>query len=173
MAQSGTGSGGDCHNREEETAERTRMVNLTATSTRRSKGRRSMWSGVVLAKYWALQLPGTALLIVIVLAVGEHFAWPQWIVWATVAAWVAKDALLYPLLWRAYDPSDPTAFPYPLESARGVALTRVDPTGRVRIWGELWRAELACGARPIEKGETVQVVSRDGLTLLVEPFVAT
>lgn len=148
------------------------MIGSTSVRSQRSTGGRSMWSGEVLAKYWALQLPGTALLAVVMHGVGEHYAWPQWIVWAVVALWVAKDAILYPFLWRAYDPSDPTALPYPLESAQGAALTRIDPTGLIRIWGEIWRAELAGGARPIAEREAVRIVARDGLTLLVEPGVA-
>lgn len=128
-----------------------------------------MWSGMVLTKYWALQLPATALVIVVLLAVGDRLAWPQWIVWTIVAVWVAKDAILYPFLWRSYDPSDPAALPYPVEGAKGVAIDRIDPSGLVRIWGELWRAELSRGARRIEEGETVQVNARHGLTLLVEP----
>ena len=39
------------------------------------------------------------------------------------------------------------------------------PDGQVRIHGELWRARCEKGADP---GERVRVVSRDGLTLLVE-----
>jgi membrane protein implicated in regulation of membrane protease activity len=128
-----------------------------------------MWSGVVLAKYWALQLPATALVIVVLLGVGDRLAWPQWIVWTIVAVWVAKDAILYPFLWRSYDPSDSAASPYPMEGAKGVAIDRIDPSGLVRIGGELWRAELSRGARRIEEGETVQVNARHGITLLVEP----
>lgn len=128
-----------------------------------------MWSGLVLAKYWALQLPATLLVIVVLLALDDGLAWPQWIVWTIVAAWVAKDAILYPFMWRAYAPSDPTALPYPMQGAKGVAIDRIDPRGFVRIAGELWRAELSRGARRIEEGETVQVNARHGLTLLVQP----
>jgi membrane protein implicated in regulation of membrane protease activity len=127
-----------------------------------------MWSALVLAKYWALQLPGTALVIVVLLGVGERLVWPQWIVWTIVAMWIAKDAILYPFVWRSYDPSDPAALPYPVKGAKGIAINCIDPSGLVRIWGELWRAELSSGARRIEQGETVQVNARDGLTLLVE-----
>lgn len=128
-----------------------------------------MWSGRVLAKYWALQLPGTALATLILLAVDDSLGWPQWVAWTIVALWVLKDAILYPFLWRAYDPSDPAALPYPMEGAKGFAIERIDPRGVVRISGELWRAELSHGARRIERGETVHVDARQGLTLLVEP----
>jgi membrane protein implicated in regulation of membrane protease activity len=40
------------------------------------------------------------------------------------------------------------------------------PTGQVQIGGEIWAAECAAGA---DAGETVRVVGRSGLTLLVEP----
>jgi membrane protein implicated in regulation of membrane protease activity len=145
------------------------MFSSTPASSARRKNRRRMWSGVVLAKYWALQLPATALVIVVLLAFSNHLAWPQWVVWTIVAVWVIKDAVLYPFVWRSYDPCDPAALPYPIEGAKGVAIDRIDPSGRVRIWGELWRAELSPGARRIEQGETVQVNARHGLTLLVEP----
>jgi membrane protein implicated in regulation of membrane protease activity len=40
------------------------------------------------------------------------------------------------------------------------------PLGQVRLQGELWRARCVVGA---SAGETVRVVDREGLTLLVEP----
>jgi membrane protein implicated in regulation of membrane protease activity len=40
------------------------------------------------------------------------------------------------------------------------------PLGQVRLRGELWRARCELGASP---GETVRIVGRDSLTLLVEP----
>ena len=128
-----------------------------------------MWAGMVLAKYWALQVPATAVVIVVLLGLAERLVWPPWIVWTVVAVWVAKDAILYPFLWRSYDPSDPSALPYPMQGARGVAIYCIDSCGFVLIWGELWRAELSRGARPIQEGETVRVNARNGLTLLVEP----
>jgi membrane-bound serine protease (ClpP class) len=40
------------------------------------------------------------------------------------------------------------------------------PTGQVRVSGEIWEARCAAGADP---GDTVRVVGREGLALLVEP----
>ena len=40
------------------------------------------------------------------------------------------------------------------------------PLGQVRLRGELWRARCEAGA---SAGDTIRVVDRDGLTLLVEP----
>ena len=145
------------------------MASSKPEGTKPSTRRRRMWAGPVLAKYWALQLPATVLVCMLVIALGERLAWPLWIVWTMVAIWVAKDAILYPFLWRAYDPGDPAALPNPDEGAQRGAIDRIDPTGRVRIWGELWRSELSRGARRIEAGEAVQVKARHGLTLLIEP----
>jgi membrane protein implicated in regulation of membrane protease activity len=50
------------------------------------------------------------------------------------------------------------------EEARVISPCR--PTGQVQIGGELWAAQCEAGA---DAGETVRVVGRRGLTLLVEP----
>ena len=144
------------------------MLGSAPTNVERVKTGRSMWSPWVLAKYWALQLPATALLIVVLLGLGERLAWPPWMVWTITAVWVAKDAILYPLLWRSYDFNDPGALPYPIHNAKGIAVDPIDPSGTVRIWGEIWRAELSRGARRIEQGEAVRVKARHRLTLFVE-----
>jgi membrane protein implicated in regulation of membrane protease activity len=55
------------------------------------------------------------------------------------------------------------------ETLTGKAATVVSPcrpSGQVRIAGEIWAARCSAGA---DAGETVTVVGRDGLTLLVEP----
>jgi membrane-bound serine protease (ClpP class) len=43
------------------------------------------------------------------------------------------------------------------------------PSGQVRLNGEIWAARCEAGADP---GDTVRVVARDGLTLVVEPVGA-
>ena len=43
------------------------------------------------------------------------------------------------------------------------------PSGQVRLDGEIWEARCAAGADP---GDTVRVVGRDDLTLVVEPAPA-
>ena len=53
-----------------------------------------------------------------------------------------------------------------LIGARAEVVSPCRPRGQVRVEGELWRASCESGADP---GETVRVVGRDGLTLLVEP----
>jgi membrane-bound serine protease (ClpP class) len=53
-----------------------------------------------------------------------------------------------------------------LIGARGEVAAPCHPVGQIRVAGELWRARCERGAG---RGETVRVVGRDGLTLLVEP----
>jgi membrane protein implicated in regulation of membrane protease activity len=141
----------------------------TATSQERTENRRRMWSRQVLAKYWAMQVPATVIVLVTALLLEGGFGWPHWIVWAIVAAWTAKDGLLYLFVWPAYDPGYLTAFPYRMEGMTAVAVGRIDRRGTVRIWGELWSAELSQQERQIEEGEKVKVKARHGLTLLVAP----
>lgn len=54
-----------------------------------------------------------------------------------------------------------------LPGTHGVARTVIQPTGQVHVQGELWTAELAEGAEPIQPGEKVEVVRVDGLRLIV------
>jgi membrane protein implicated in regulation of membrane protease activity len=48
--------------------------------------------------------------------------------------------------------------------------TACRPNGQVRLGGELWEARCEAGA---DAGETVTVVGRENLTLVVEPRTAT
>ena len=122
----------------------------------------------MLLRYWLLQLPGTALLVLLLVLFRDRLEIPTWMFWSIVTIWVAKDVLLYPLVWRSYD----TAYPgtaHSMEGAYGVATERIDPKGYVRVRGELWRAELVDGVAPIDKGERVLVEMRRDFVLLVKP----
>lgn len=129
---------------------------------------RRLWSGRVLGKYWALQIPGTLLLIVILHLLQDYLSISTWLLWSIVGFWVVKDVMLYPIVWRSYDPGYPATL-HSLDGARGVATEQLDPSGYVRVRGELWRAELARGARPVKKGEPIRVQTMRDFTLLVIP----
>lgn|SRR5690606_11969849 len=128
-----------------------------------------MWSAPVLIKYWSLQLAGWVVVLVVAWIAAELFGWPKKAVWIIAGAWAAKDVLLYPLVWRAYEQRDSDASAYPAAGTPGVVLRRLDPKGAVRIRGERWSAVAAEGAAPVEPGERVRVVGREGMTLIVEP----
>lgn len=55
--------------------------------------------------------------------------------------------------------------PETLIGQSAVVVVPCQPAGQVRVQGELWRARCEAG---VGEGETVRIVGRDGLTLVVE-----
>lgn len=92
---------------------------------------------------------------------------PVWFVWGLVGLWLAKDAILFPFTWRAYDWDSP-AGANTMVGLRGIAQERLAPSGYVRVRGELWRAEILAGTPPVDRGEAVRVLEVHGLKLLVQ-----
>ena len=128
------------------------------------------WSSRILLRYWLLQLPALALLVLILMFAQRWVDLPAWIFWGSLAIWVVKDAVLYPFVWRAYDwerSEDSSS----MVGAKGIAKELLAPLGYVQVRGELWKAELAGGYEPVEEGEPVLVQKIRGLTLIVEPCV--
>ena len=71
------------------------------------------------------------------------------------------------LLWnRKVRSNRKTVGAQTLIGKEATAVSACRPDGQVRIGGEIWAARCSAGA---DAGETVTVVGRDGLTLLVEP----
>ncbi len=127
------------------------------------------WSTRILAKYWLLQLPGLALLAFILIFIQRWVNLPEWVFWGSLAMWVVKDAVLYLFVWKAYDWDHPEGA-NSLTGARGIAKEPLAPSGYVKVRGELWKAELVQGSRPIGEGENVQVRGARGLILIVQPW---
>lgn len=120
----------------------------------------------MILKYALLQLPGVALLAVILIMAGEWFDIPARYSFGILLLWVAKDVALFPFVWRAYD-TDSRKTANSMIGRRGMARERLSPSGYVYIGGELWQAEVIEGNSSVEKGGTVQVHGVRGLTLLV------
>ena len=120
----------------------------------------------VVVKYFILQLPGQLSFVLIMLLFRQWVELPGHLTWGLIAFWVGKDVILFPFLWRFYDPS---YYPdlFHMVGRKGVALTRLDPDGRVRVRGERWRAVAAQGQAPIDKGQTIRVEAIKGLRLKV------
>jgi membrane protein implicated in regulation of membrane protease activity len=125
----------------------------------------------VLLRYAALQVPGQAFVLLLAIAGWEWLGVPGWTVWAVPLAWALKDALLFPFVWRAYEPDDRFASAG-LVGSTAVVEEPLAPSGWARIGPELWRAELAAGAETAPRGALVRIVRVDGLVLLVEPVDA-
>lgn len=127
-----------------------------------------------LLRYWLLQLPGIALLGALLYGALQA-GWIDWLTFgAILAAWVAKDALLYPFVRKAYAAGEA---PHPRERLVGregqtVQALDSENSGYVRIGGELWRARLdpAADADAALPGTRVRVQAADGFTLRVTPL---
>lgn len=122
----------------------------------------------VALRYAALQVPGQVFVALLSLAAWEWLGAPAWLAWGVPIFWIVKDALLFPFVWRAYEPDDPSA-PGGLVGATCVVEEPLGPEGWVRVGPELWRAELLAGSDAAPRGARVRVVRVDGLVLRVEP----
>ena len=114
------------------------------------------------------QVPGVVLLYLLLILARRVVAFPTWFIWSLVAFWVIKDLILFPAVWRAYDRErrdDASS----MIGSRGIAEDRLNPSGYIRVHGELWKAEVMGGSPSIGEGEQVTVREIRGLTLLVEP----
>jgi membrane protein implicated in regulation of membrane protease activity len=128
---------------------------------------RKGWSARVLLRYTLLQVPFTALVIVVLIWVRKWVDLPIWFICGLVAFLVIKDIVLFPFVWRAYDPDSP-ALTNTMEGARGIAISDLHPSGYVEIGAEKWQAEVIEGSPPIRRGQRVRVHGIRGLTLLVQ-----
>ena len=126
------------------------------------------WTLRVIWRYTLLQLPGLALVIIITMLARQHLDIPRLYAWGIVILWMAKDVVLFPFVWRAYD-TDRQDHDNTMIGARGMAKDRLSPTGYVLVRGELWRGEVERGYPAIEAGAPVRVQRVRGLTLLVRP----
>ena len=128
---------------------------------------RKGWSARIVLRYALLQIPFTALLVIVLILIRKWVDLPIWFVFGLVALLVIKDIALYPLVWRAYDPDSP-ALSSQMEGARGIAIDDLQPTGYVEIGAERWRAEVIGGGPAIRRGQRIRVREIHGLTLLVQ-----
>jgi len=126
------------------------------------------WSPRVIWRYTLLQLPGLALVIMITILACRYINIPRLYAWGIVILWAAKDLVLFPFVWRAYD-MDRQEHANTMIGARGLAKDKLSPSGYVLVRGELWRAEVRKGYPPIEAGRPVHVEAVRGLTLFVRP----
>jgi acetolactate synthase-1/2/3 large subunit len=85
------------------------------------------WTARVLVRYILLQVPGTALLVLILIELRNWFDLPAWFVWGLVAISVTKDVILFPFVWRAYDWDRQTEV-HSMVGRRGVAKERLAPS---------------------------------------------
>jgi len=124
------------------------------------------WSSRILVRYVLLQMPALVLLILMLALVQRWVSLPVWFIWGLLAFWIAKDVILFPFTWRAYDRSYKGSA-NSMIGLRGIAENRLAPSGYIHVRGELWQAEVVENSLPIDKGESVRIYGNRGLTLLV------
>ncbi len=115
-------------------------------------------------RYLLLQLPGSLLLLFLLLFLNRFMGLSIQLCLLIALCWVAKDLLLYPLVWRSY-----CGGISPIEKMigqEGVVVEDLNPVGRVRVGGELWQAE-APGKMDIRAGNAIIVKNVCGLKLEV------
>ena len=123
----------------------------------------------IVQRYALYQIPDMAILILILFVLHQWVGLSLGLFIGLVSLWMVKYVLVFSFVWRAYDkprPGDVTS----LIGTQGIAEELLDPSGYIRVHGELWRAEVTGKTMAIEKGQTVLIERADGLTLLVKPF---
>ncbi len=124
------------------------------------------WSSRIITRYVLLQIPALVILFVLLVLAKRWIDLPSWFIWGLIGLWIAKDVALFPLTWRAYD-QDHARSGSSMIGAIGIAEEKLNPSGYIRVRGELWKAEVVGNARPIERGDGVRIQETRGLTLLV------
>jgi membrane-bound ClpP family serine protease len=120
----------------------------------------------VYIRYGLLTIPGTVALILILVVVRNWVPIPFWLQGGLIFLWIAKEVILFPFVWRAYDPSR-SEVSGSMIGQRGLTRQSLAPAGYIRVQGELWKAEKMPGAPPIEKDMWVRVIKIEGLKLFV------
>jgi membrane protein implicated in regulation of membrane protease activity len=122
----------------------------------------------IVLRYALFQIPDIAILALILFVLHQWVDLSLWLFPAIISLWIMKYILVFSFVWRAYDKPRPGDVKS-LIGTEGIAEERLDPSGYIRVHGELWRAEVIGKTVPVEKGETVLIERASGLTLLVKP----
>ena len=123
--------------------------------------------GIVL-RYALYQIPDMAIFVLILFLLHQWIDLSLLLYIGLVSLWMAKYVLVFGFVWPAYD-KPRSGDVKSLIGTEGIAEERLDPSGYIRVHGELWRAEVIGKTIPIEKGQTVLIERACGLTLLVKP----
>ncbi|HEY7219415.1 MAG TPA: NfeD family protein [Candidatus Binatia bacterium] len=117
-------------------------------------------------RYLLFQIPGWLITGLIVVGLWNWRYLPDSLAVVLFIGWVGKDLLLYPFLRRAYE-LDAKTGSQGLVGVRGVAQDHLNPCGYVRVRGELWNAVANPVDQVILAGAEVEVVSADGMQVMV------
>jgi len=121
-------------------------------------------------RYVLLQLPGIAGVALIVVLLWQAGYLPAHYAWIVMAIWVGKEIVLFPFLYRYYNPHLQSEW-FSLKGRRAIAKEPLNPEGYVQVRGEIWKAEAEGGF--VNRGDPVRIVDIHGLTLRVKPEEGT
>jgi membrane protein implicated in regulation of membrane protease activity len=124
-----------------------------------------------IVRYTLFQIPDLILLGLGVAAAVRWWNLPVFAAYGLLAAWVAKDVVMYPILRVAYEGGGSSGVEA-IHGALGVVTQSLVPSGYVRLGSERWKAELVRGNEAVSVGSAIRVVELRGLTLIVEPVTA-
>ena len=124
-----------------------------------------------IVRYTLFQIPDLILLGLGVAAAVHWWNLPVFTAYGLLAAWVAKDVMMYPILRVAYEGGGSSGVEA-IHGALGVVTQSLVPSGYVRLGSERWKAELVCGSETVSVGSAIRVVELRGLTLIVEPVTS-
>ena len=122
----------------------------------------------IVLRYALYQIPDIVIFVLILFVLHQWVDLSLWLYIGVVTLWMVKYVLAFSFVWRAYDKPRPGDVKS-LIGIEGIAEECLDPSGYIRVHGELWRAEVIGKTIPIEKGQTVLIERACGLTLLVKP----
>jgi len=80
-----------------------------------------------------------------------------------ITVWIVFSFMIYRCGSRALERKAVTGLPE-LEGLKGIVVKDINPDGTVKVKGELWRAR---SEQSVETGREVEIVSRQGMTLVV------
>lgn len=124
--------------------------------------------GRVYLRYTLFQIPGLILVAALLCWLKQSFSIPLFYVYLFTGLWILKDIVIFPFVWHSYDISSRNVLEKMIGKT-GTAVNDINPSGYVRIGGEMWKAEILPGGFAVNKGDSVFVTGVDGLLLTVKP----
>jgi membrane-bound ClpP family serine protease len=138
------------------------MKNLKQFQMLPGKSKRS-----IIIKYVLLQIPDTALAVVVLLILVRWANVSVWLAVCLAVLWVLKDIIMFPLLWQSFAGAALRSW-HDIAGAEGVVTEKCDPHGYVLVHGERWKAESKDERGSIDKGARIVVTGNKGLTLHIK-----
>lgn len=117
-------------------------------------------------RYLLFQIPGWVVSAMVLVFLVDNELLSSRVALLVWGGWIVKDAVMYPLVRRAYEAGSGRHGGAALIGERGTVVRSIAPRGFVRVRGELWRAESEV---KIAAGTEVEVVGAQGMRLKVHP----